>query len=64
MSKCSTCPYSSFGSRDALSDICDGCQNDSDTSWGGFTDHRLGKHFNSEEDRQIYLNEYDDEEED
>ena len=36
MSKCSKCPYSSFGSRSALSDICDGCTNDADTGWGRF----------------------------
>lgn len=31
MSKCSDCPY---GPKDALSDICDGCQSDSGISLG------------------------------
>ena len=26
MSKCNNCPYSSFGSKDGLSDICDECE--------------------------------------
>lgn len=62
MSKCSKCPYSSFGSRSALSDICDGCINDTDTGWGGFNDHSLGKHFNSEKEQEEYLRDYIDDE--
>lgn len=26
VSKCNNCPYSSFGSKDGLSDICDECE--------------------------------------
>lgn len=44
MRKCKNCPSSSWGMRDSLSDICDGCREDPDTGWGGFTDHSLGKH--------------------
>jgi hypothetical protein len=37
---------------------------DPDTGWGGFTDHRVGKHFMSdEEQREYYKKHYDDEEE-
>jgi len=52
MSKCSECGYGSFGRRDPASDFCDGCQNDPDTGWGGFTDHYIGKHFDSDEERE------------
>jgi len=52
MSKnCSGCQY---GSYDPMSDVCDGCRSDPDTGWGGFTDHMIGKHFNSEEERSDY----------
>jgi len=63
MRKCSSCPYSSGGSRNSLSDICDGCRNDPDTGWGGFTDHSLGNHFNSDDEREEYLRNFMDEEE-
>lgn len=62
MRKCKNCPSSSWGKRDSLSDICDGCQEDPDTGWGGFTDHSLGKHFNSYEEREEYLRNYDEDE--
>lgn len=46
-------------------DACEGHTNDPDTGWGGFTDHSLGKHFDSEEERIEYLkNKTDDEEDD
>jgi hypothetical protein len=52
MSRCSNCEYSSFsGGPDPLSDICDGCQCDPDTGFGGFTDHSVGRHFNNEEEQ-------------
>lgn len=49
--KCSTCPE---GGYDPCSDICDICKNDPDTGWGGFTDHSVEKHFNSEKERDEY----------
>ena len=54
MSKCQTCPYSFGGNYDPLSDWCDECTHDPDTGWGGFTDHRVGQHFNNEAERQAY----------
>lgn len=42
-------------SPDPCCDMCDASQNDPDTGWGGFTDHHLQKHFNSESDRNEYL---------
>lgn len=36
-------------------DACCGESNDADTGWGGFTDHILGRHFNSEEDREEFI---------
>ena len=61
---CSTCEYATFGAMDPMSDICDSCQNDPDTGWGGFTDHSIGKHFNSEEERDEYLRNHSDDYED
>lgn len=58
MGGCAHCPY---GSYDKLSDICDGCRNDPDTGWGGFTDHYLGRHFESERARDTYIERYGDE---
>ena len=49
---CKGCQYGS--SPDPMSDICDGCRHDPDTGWGGFTDHSIGKHFNSEEEADAY----------
>ena len=63
MRNCSNCPY---GPYDALSDYCDGCTHDSDTGWGGFTDHSIkdkdgnSKHFNTEEEQQAYYKHYND----
>lgn len=64
MSKCQTCPYSFGGNYDPLSDWCDECTHDPDTGWGGFTDHRVGQHFNNEVERQAYYDKmYSNEEE-
>lgn len=38
-----------------LCDMCDEESNDPDTGFGGFTDHRLGKHFMSENERRQYV---------
>ena len=58
-SNCSKCPYQSLaGGWDPCSDICDGCTTDPDTGWGGFTDHSIGKHFDSEEERTKYYEEH------
>ena len=59
MSKCSNCPYSWGGECDPLCDWCDECRNDPDTGWGGFTDHSVGMHFNSEKERDAYYHQYD-----
>ena len=64
MRNCSNCPYGPH--YDALSDYCDGCTHDSDTGWGGFTDHSIkdndsnSKHFNTEEEQQAYYKYYND----
>lgn len=59
---CKNCPHSYCGHRDSLSDICDSCVSDPDTGWGGFTDHSINKHFDSDEDAKKYYNNhrYDD----
>jgi hypothetical protein len=49
------CPCGARTSPDPLCDMCDGWQSDPDTGWGGFTDHYLGKHFNSETEREDYI---------
>lgn len=41
-------------------DACDGYTNDPDTGWGGFTDHSIGKHFYSEQERQEWVKEHGD----
>ncbi|MBP3648554.1 MAG: hypothetical protein J6K73_02105 [Clostridia bacterium] len=62
---CRNCPYGESG-YSTLSDICDGCMHDPDTGFGGFTDHRVGRHFMTEQEQQIYYDnlenddEYDD----
>ena len=61
---CSECKDSSFGSRDASSDICDGCMNDPDTGWGGFTDHSIDVHFKSNDERDKWYDEHRDDEDD
>lgn len=48
---CKKCPY---GPYDPCSDWCDECTMDADTGWGGFMDHRVGKHFDSEEEQRQY----------
>lgn len=62
MSRCQDCSYGS--SPDPMSAVCDGCRNDADTGWGGFTDHSIGKHFNSDEEANEYYesHSFDDEE--
>ena len=49
------CPCGARTTPDPSCDMCDSWQNDPDTGWGGFTDHHLGKHFLSEEERQEWL---------
>lgn len=63
MSNCKNCQYGP--SMDPMSDICDGCRNDADTCWGGFTDHSIGVHFNSDEEAAEYYasHKFDDDEE-
>ena len=51
MNNCSDCPY---GPYSALSDMCDSCTCDADTGFGGFTDHRIDVHFNSEAEQERY----------
>lgn len=58
--KCSECRYSAFGHYDSLSYICDGCRNEPDVGFFGFTDNYLNKHFNSEEEREQYIDKYGD----
>lgn len=49
-SNCKKCSYSSQGKPDNSSDICDGCQYDPDSGWGGYTDHSsTGPHNRPEE---------------
>ena len=36
---CKKCDFSSGGKPNPCSDMCDGCQSDPDTGWGGFTDN-------------------------
>ena len=49
------CPCGERTTPDPSCDMCDGWRNDPDTGWGGFTDGYLGKHFNSEEEREDYI---------
>lgn len=58
MPNCKNCPWGETYSNE--SNICDHCQNDPDTGWGGFTDHRLGRHFYTVEERTKYEREYAD----
>ncbi len=55
--KCSNCEY---GGYDPCSDICDACMCDADTGWGGFYDHSIGRHFDSEEEQRKYYEEHVD----
>lgn len=41
MPRCSDCPYSSGGSKNSLSDVCDGCQSDPNTGFFGSTDNSI-----------------------
>lgn len=58
--KCKTCKYSCCGESNPCSDICDDCQSDPDTGWGGFTDHSYidengsPVHFNSEQEAKAF----------
>ena len=58
-SKCKNCEY---GGYNPCSDICDSCTHDPETGWMGFTDHRVGKHFDNEEEQSDYYEKYFDEE--
>ena len=49
--KCINCAHSYGGERDYNSDICDSCCNEPDNSLED------SKHFNSEEERDIYYRE-------
>lgn len=60
MKNCTECSY---GPWDPSSDICDGCRNEPDTGWGGFTDNALGIHFDTEEEREKYLEEINENDE-
>lgn len=55
-----TCPCGARTIPDPSCDMCDGWQNDPDTGWGGFHDGHLGKHFNSEEERQDFISSHQD----
>ena len=57
MPNCRTCPHGPYSNE---SDICDHCRNDPDVGWGGFTDHKLGRHFYTEAERAKYEREYAD----
>ena len=57
---CSECEYATFGEMDPMSDICDGCMNDPDIGWGGFTDHRVDKHFSNEKEQEDYYKNFFD----
>lgn len=58
MTNCADCPYSFCGHMDHDSDFCDACTHDPDTGWGGFTDHSIGKHFDSEAEAEAYYRRY------
>jgi len=63
MKCCDGCQY---GKYDPSSDLCDDCTYDPDTgTLGGFTDHSIKKHFDTEEERKEYyenhMNDEDDE---
>lgn len=62
--RCKNCKYSFGGFRDALSDVCDNCTHDPDTGWVGFTDHSIGKHFNSDKEAEEYYKSHRYEDED
>lgn len=51
MSRCGSCPY---GGYSKTSDICDGCRNEPDVGWGGYTDNATGRHYNSEREERDY----------
>ena len=56
---CSSCQYGGYNS---CSDICDNCMHDSETGWFGFTNHRIGKYFENEEEQSEHYQKYFDEE--
>ena len=47
-----------YGKRDPSSDICDGCIEDCDTGWFGFTDHRVSQHFNNRQEQLKYYRDH------
>lgn len=58
---CSRCPHNESG-YDPYSNVCESCMHDPDTGWGGFTDHRVDRHFYTQEEQvRYYEEEYDDE---
>lgn len=59
--RCSDCEYSCAGGPNALSDICDGCQHDPDTGWGGYTDHSQEDEYGS---HRHYFDDCDDDDDD
>ena len=61
MRNCSDCPNRP---RSAFSDVCDSCTSDPDTGWGGFTDHSVNKHFNTDLEQQEFYMKLCDEEDD
>ena len=38
--------------------MCDADSSDPDTGWGGFTDHRVNKHFYSHKEQRDYYKNY------
>lgn len=58
--RCESCSRSNSCYPDLLSDFCDDCQCDSDTGFGGFTDHSYvddygeSLHFNSQREADIF----------
>ena len=44
---CNNCKFSTFGSYNPLSDICDSCTCSPDVGYGGFTDHSISDEFNA-----------------
>jgi hypothetical protein len=49
------CPCGNSTTPDPLCDMCDSARNSPDTGREGFTDHYLGQHFYSREERQEYI---------
>lgn len=62
---CSSCPYSTYGLYNPLSDVCDGCQSDPETGWYGHTDHSIEDedgnpcYYTNEDEHHEFLELYD-----